>query len=78
MNLLMLILAITALTAVGWVGAALVDLVRTDGYGHRPARQAPRSHHPDPFDPARFPTFPGSTSGPAARPTQHGLRRHAA
>jgi hypothetical protein len=74
MSMLILILAVIALTAVGWTGAYLYDLVRNDGYGHRPARQAPRSHRADPFDPDRFPAFPLPTQGP----TRNDPRRHAA
>jgi hypothetical protein len=56
--LLTMILAVTALTALSWLGAHLYDLVRTDGYGRRPANRAPRSHEADPFDPDRFRNSP--------------------
>jgi hypothetical protein len=52
--LLTMIIAIAALTALAWVGAYLYDLVRTDGYGRRPANRAPRSHVADVFDPDRY------------------------
>jgi hypothetical protein len=57
--LLSMIIAVTVLTALSWVGAYLYDLVRNDGYGRRPANRAPRSHEADAFDPDRFrnPTF---------------------
>ena len=63
--LLTMILAVTALTALSWLGAHLYDLVRTDGYGRRTANRAPRSHHADTFDPDRFgnSTFDGRLGG---------------
>ncbi|WP_310963071.1 hypothetical protein [Nocardioides terrisoli] len=50
MSLLILILALTALTALSWAGATLYDYVVNDGYGHPRAHPLPRSHHPDAFD----------------------------
>ena len=52
--LLTMIIAVTVLTALSWVGAYLYDLVRTDGYGRRTANRPPRSHRADSFDPDRF------------------------
>jgi hypothetical protein len=50
--LLVLILAVTGLTALAFGALYLYELVTHDGYG-RPGTQAspPRSHFPDPFDP---------------------------
>jgi hypothetical protein len=56
MNLLIIILALAALTALPWIAMTLVNDSRHDGYG-RPTSQhtPPRSHVADPFDPrSRF------------------------
>lgn len=56
MDLLIIILALAALTALPWIAMTLVNDIRHDGYG-RPGsgHTPPRSHHPDPFDPrSRF------------------------
>jgi len=55
MNLLIIILALAALTAVPWIAMALVNYVRNDGYGRPTTEHAPPRSHYDPFDPrSRF------------------------
>ncbi len=52
MNLLILILAVVALTAVSWGALYLYEFVKNDGYGRLQAHhEPPRSHPRDPFDP---------------------------
>ena len=52
MALLIIILMAAALTGLGWAALYLYELVSNDGYGRpRVGVSAPRSHHPDLFDP---------------------------
>jgi hypothetical protein len=53
MNLLVIIVAVTLLTALSWSVLYLLELVKQDGYGLRTGRaDPPRSHHRDFFDPS--------------------------
>jgi hypothetical protein len=52
MSLLILIFAVTAVTAVSWGALYLYEFVKNDGYGRLQVHhQPPRSHARDPFDP---------------------------
>ena len=52
MSLLILILAVAALTAASWVALYLYEFVKNDGYGRLQAHaRPPRSHPSDGFDP---------------------------
>lgn len=52
MNLLLIIIALTALTGLSWGALYLYEFVANDGYGRlRAHARPPRSHRPDPFDP---------------------------
>lgn len=48
MSLLIIIIAVAALTLLSWGGLAIYEFITHDGYGRRPA---PPSHHADLFDP---------------------------
>lgn len=55
MNLLIILLALAALTALPWIAMALVNSVRNDGYGRPTSEHTPPRSHYDPFDPhSRF------------------------
>lgn len=47
MNLLIIILAVTALTAICWGVLALYEFVQRDGYGHNPLPERPGHDHDD-------------------------------